>query len=95
MLEHRYIWERYNFAYLLPWGVVHHKDNNHLNNDPLNLEGMVRSKHITFNTNPFPQGIDQIPTRDYRPDRYRKCSQCNKFFTRSVIRKHKAQSHSY
>jgi len=45
MLEHRYIWERFNFACLLPWGVVHHKDNDHLNNNLSNLQGMTRKNH--------------------------------------------------
>ena len=35
------------FCCMLPWGVIHHKDENRQNNEISNLEGMVRSNHLS------------------------------------------------
>ena len=44
-LEHRYIFEQYYKCCLLPWGIVHHKNGNKLDNTIKNLEGMTNAKH--------------------------------------------------
>ena len=44
--EHIDVWERTHKASLLIWGIVHHKDHNKQNNEPSNLEAMMRSEHI-------------------------------------------------
>lgn len=43
--EHRAIFEDHYQCILLPWGTVHHKDGNTLNNDIKNLEGMMNYQH--------------------------------------------------
>lgn len=45
--EHRAIFEDYYKCILLPWGHVHHKDGNKLNNDISNLEGFTDKQHTT------------------------------------------------
>ena len=47
-LEHRLIFELYHKCCLLPWGHVHHIDENRLNNDINNLEGLTISQHSTI-----------------------------------------------
>jgi hypothetical protein len=46
--KHRVIYEKYYNCCLLSWTVIHHKDGNKLNNDPLNLEATNPSKHATI-----------------------------------------------
>jgi hypothetical protein len=48
VLEHRYVWEQYNIAILLPWAEVHHKDKNRDNNNIDNLEAMTYSQHLSL-----------------------------------------------
>lgn len=43
--NYRLIWENSRNARLLPWGIVHHIDRNHKNNDPSNLKAMMRYEH--------------------------------------------------
>lgn len=43
--EHRLIWEATHMCCLLPDAVVHHIDENPLNNHPDNLQGMTRAEH--------------------------------------------------
>ena len=45
--EHQIVWEREHKACLLKGSIVHHKDGNKLNNDPSNLEAMVRKQHTS------------------------------------------------
>lgn len=44
--EHIYNFTIFNKCCMLPWGVVHHIDENPENNMPWNLMGMMRSDHI-------------------------------------------------
>lgn len=44
---HRYNWEDFHKACLLPWSIVHHIDGDIHNNDPSNLYGMMRHKHYS------------------------------------------------
>lgn len=46
--EHRYVWEQFNKAVLLPWGIVHHVNNISRDNRPENLEGMTNRRHKVF-----------------------------------------------
>jgi len=46
--EHIDVWEKAHKACLLSCGIVHHKDHNKTNNNPNNLEAMMRSAHITI-----------------------------------------------
>ena len=46
--EHVYFYEQYHKVCVLKWAVVHHIDGNQENNMPWNLEGMMRSKHISY-----------------------------------------------
>lgn len=43
--EHVFIYESYHKCCMLKWGIVHHKDENKLNNSIENLEGMTRKQH--------------------------------------------------
>ncbi len=43
--EHRLIWEKFNKAVLLPWGIVHHKNDVKTDNRIENLEAMMRYQH--------------------------------------------------
>lgn len=46
VLEHQLVWAAANSATKVPDGcVIHHKDENKLNNDPTNLEMMTRKDH--------------------------------------------------
>lgn len=45
ILEHRLIWEKYNKACLLPWILVHHKNENKQDNRVENLEPISRNEH--------------------------------------------------
>jgi len=54
VMEHRLVWEEYHNAVLLPWGDIHHKDHNKLNNKIKNLDAMIHGKHTTLtNTKDF------------------------------------------
>jgi hypothetical protein len=46
--EHRLVWEEYNKAVLLPWGVVHHINHDKLDNRIENLEAMTFKKHCSI-----------------------------------------------
>jgi hypothetical protein len=46
IFEHRYVWEKFNKAILLPWGVVHHKNEIKTDNRPENLEAMMNYQHF-------------------------------------------------
>lgn len=48
VFEHRLVWEEYHKAILLPWGVVHHKNEIRDDNKIENLQGMMRSAHPTI-----------------------------------------------
>lgn len=43
--EHVFIYEQFYNCCMLQWGEVHHMDENIHNNDPSNLQGMVKSSH--------------------------------------------------
>lgn len=47
ILEHIYFYQEKNKLCMLSWGVVHHIDENVENNMPWNLQGMMRSRHIS------------------------------------------------
>jgi len=44
--EHRYFWEKYQKACLLPWADVHHSDGVRDNNKITNLQAMMHRDHI-------------------------------------------------
>ena len=46
--EHRWIWEQEYQACLLPWAIVHHKNEIKDDNRPENLVAMMRYQHITY-----------------------------------------------
>ena len=48
--EHRLVWEVFNDACLLPWGVVHHKNGIKDDNRPENIEAMTRSQHSSLHS---------------------------------------------
>lgn len=43
--EHVYNFTEFNQCCMLPWGIVHHKDENTENNMPWNLQGMMWGNH--------------------------------------------------
>ena len=49
VMYHRVVYESYNKCSMLPWGIVHHKDNNKRNNFPSNLEAMMNYVHDSNN----------------------------------------------
>lgn len=54
VFEHRIVWEEYHNAVLLPWGDIHHRDHDKLNNKIENLDAMIHGKHTTLtNTKHF------------------------------------------
>lgn len=44
-VEHRYVYEMVYQCCLLPWSVVHHINENKIDNRIENLEGMMRRQH--------------------------------------------------
>lgn len=46
--EHVYFYQEYHKCCVLKWAVVHHIDHNKENNMPWNLQGMMRSDHISY-----------------------------------------------
>ena len=68
---HRLIYEDQHGVTVLPWCVVHHKDNNKLNNNPDNLIVMTNSEHRRIhmlgknNPNYGKKGKDHPSWKDY------------------------------
>lgn len=48
VMEHRLVWETYHRATLLPWADVHHLNGIKTDNQPNNLEAMMRGQHTTL-----------------------------------------------
>ena len=46
--EHVLVFTNYYKCSMLKWGIVHHKNKNPLDNSIINLQGMTRSKHVSF-----------------------------------------------
>lgn len=46
--EHTFFYTEYYQCCILPWGIVHHKDDNKENNMIWNLEGMTRAQHMAL-----------------------------------------------
>ena len=45
---HIYMYQEYHKLCMLKWGDVHHIDENKQNNMPWNLQGMMKSKHLSI-----------------------------------------------
>jgi hypothetical protein len=64
--------EQYNKCCMLKWGVVHHKDENPLNNNIENLQGMTRSQHMKLHR----KGKSLSKEHGYRIEDNRTCFSC-------------------
>jgi hypothetical protein len=51
ILEHVYFYQQYHQCCMLKWAVVHHIDENPINNMPWNLQGMMRYEHQSYHNN--------------------------------------------
>ena len=71
--EHRIVFEEIYKCSLLPWGDVHHKNGNKLDNRKKNLEGMMHYKHLQLH-------IDESRIKNGMLKR--KCSKCGSNVTR-------------
>lgn len=70
VLAHRVIAENKLLRLLEDWEIVHHKDENGLNNDPENLQVMSQSEHSKLHGTTGKTEVDLL------------CSRCHKTFRR-------------
>lgn len=50
IFEHRLVWEQTHKACLLPWADVHHRDRNTENNNPSNIQAMMKASHTRISS---------------------------------------------
>lgn len=65
--EHRVVMERVLDRELMPFEVVHHRDGNHGNNEPHNLEAVSRQRHMELHAEAERLGLAIIASRDWLP----------------------------
>jgi hypothetical protein len=53
VLEHRFVWEEYYNACLLPWTVIHHKNGIRDDNRIENLQALFNGEHSSLTNRSF------------------------------------------